>query len=548
MAILRPDGDVTCSLSCSSGSSHYALIDESTLDTADYVSLISNPASTAPVTGSDLVSVETFTPNAAVKKIVGSFYIALSPGDYGGTASCTIKIYTGTTELASASATNGWNYVTYTGSLTQDEIDALRAYVYFSVVSGSYWFEKSQTWFYYQSTGYCYMAYIYPDTSLLPSGIASSAAYGSPKLTIYLLPGSIASGAIFGSTDVSQGKILAPNSITGSAACGSPQLDFTITLFAITSTSEVGEPWLDLHITAAGIISTTVYGTAGILQIGRLAPSGIAPTVSFGTPELEYDQTITPTPIDPALAFGTPRLGINIIPPGIASAMVLGAPILMQEQFLTPSAIASSTAVGEPWLDLHITAAGIAPTIAFGTAALIPDQAITPTSITITAVFGTPLVSQDHITATGIASLLSFGSPSVNNFFHVILAAVYAVEAPDVNRTYVVGSDATGAQVSGSAITQADVDLVGERMDAHHNPAIPTAAIAAAVATAQLAKARLDGKRALITVAPHCGVELWDVVNITDDIANQASSYRVSGYIFEFRSGVYCHTLELCAL
>jgi hypothetical protein len=37
--------------------------------------------------------------------------------------------------------------------------------------------------------------------------------------------------------------------------------------------------------------------------------------------------------------------------------------------------------------------------------------------------------------------------------FHPILAAVYAAEAPDINRTFVVGSDATGAQVSGSAIT-----------------------------------------------------------------------------------------------
>jgi methenyltetrahydromethanopterin cyclohydrolase len=84
-------------------------------------------------------------------------------------------------------------------------------------------------------------------------------------------------------------------------------------------------------------------------------------------------------------------------------------------------------------------------------------------------------------------------------------------------------------------------------MDAHHDPAIPTAAAAAAVAAAQLAKARLDGKHAQITIAPHCGVEQWDVVNVTDDIANQATSYRVSGYILEFRSGVYRHTIELCA-
>jgi len=135
--------------------------------------------------------------------------------------------------------------------------------------------------------------------------------------------------------------------------------------------------------------------------------------------------------------------------------------------------------------------------------------------------------------------------------FHPILAAVYAVEAPDVNRTYIVGSDDTGAQVSGSAITSADVDLVGERMDAHHNPAIPTATVAAAVAAAQLAKARLDGARAQVTIPPHCGVELWDVLAVTDTPGNQAAVlFRVAGYTMDYdtRKGIYQHQIDLCAV
>jgi len=88
------------------------------------------------------------------------------------------------------------------------------------------------------------------------------------------------------------------------------------------------------------------------------------------------------------------------------------------------------------------------------------------------------------------------------------------VEAPDVNRAFVVGS---------------------------------TAAVAAAVTAAQFAKARLDAARAQVTIAPHCGIELWDVLNVTDDIANQGATYRVNGYTLEFRAGVYRHTLDLCA-
>ena len=131
--------------------------------------------------------------------------------------------------------------------------------------------------------------------------------------------------------------------------------------------------------------------------------------------------------------------------------------------------------------------------------------------------------------------------------FHPIYDAAYFVVAPDVNRAYVVGSTAAGVEVSGSAITQTNVDLVGERLSAHHNPAIPSAAVAAAVAAAVLAKARMDGARVHLTIATHCGVVLWDVLNVTDDIANQSTTYRVNGYIMEFREGVYQHTLELCA-
>ena len=135
--------------------------------------------------------------------------------------------------------------------------------------------------------------------------------------------------------------------------------------------------------------------------------------------------------------------------------------------------------------------------------------------------------------------------------FHPILAAAYAVEAPDVNRTFVVGSDATGAQVSGSAITQADVDLVGERMDAHHNPAIPTATVATTVAAAQLAKARLDGAQSQVTIPPHCGLELWDVLAVTDTPGNQSEAlYRVAGYTMDFdtRKATYQHQIDLCAV
>jgi len=145
----------------------------------------------------------------------------------------------------------------------------------------------------------------------------------------------------------------------------------------------------------------------------------------------------------------------------------------------------------------------------------------------------------------------SFGTEELSpSSYHIIISANYSLEAPEVNRAFVVGTDPTGFDVSGSAITQAEVDLVGERMEAHHDPAIPTAAVAAAVASAMLAKLRLDGRRAELVIPPHCGLELWDVLAVIDTVANQDTLYRVTGYQLEYDTvkGAYFHRLQLCAV
>jgi 4-hydroxy-3-methylbut-2-en-1-yl diphosphate synthase IspG/GcpE len=132
---------------------------------------------------------------------------------------------------------------------------------------------------------------------------------------------------------------------------------------------------------------------------------------------------------------------------------------------------------------------------------------------------------------------------------HPILEAAYFIDAPDVNRAYVVGATATGAEVSGNASAAADLAMVGERLEVKHDTAIPTATVATAVAAALLSAARLDSKRGRIVIPPHCGLELWDVLSIVDAVANQNTTYRVIGYTFEYdtRQGTCLHTLDLCA-
>jgi hypothetical protein len=190
--ILRPDGDVTCSLSRSAGSYNYACVDESTLDTGDYCYKTSN-ANGTPVTASDLYSCGTYTKGSTISKVIGWFYLGAYLSSQGnGAVSFTLKLYKGSSELASATVTGtGWQSVTYTGDLTQSEIDDLRLYVYMSVSDGWVYtgdIKSGYYYVYYASTGYCYMAYaeVCPSQTLTPSSISSGLAFGTTLITLNL--------------------------------------------------------------------------------------------------------------------------------------------------------------------------------------------------------------------------------------------------------------------------------------------------------------------------------------------------------------------------
>jgi hypothetical protein len=131
--------------------------------------------------------------------------------------------------------------------------------------------------------------------------------------------------------------------------------------------------------------------------------------------------------------------------------------------------------------------------------------------------------------------------------FHPILEAEYFEDSPQVNRAFVVGIDLDGATVIGNSAASSETALVGERLDVRHAAAVATVAAAGYAATAVLAKARLDGRSAKITIHPHCGLELWDVVSIIDIPANQSMPYRVNGYVLEldFKQAVYRHQCKL---
>jgi len=117
---------------------------------------------------------------------------------------------------------------------------------------------------------------------------------------------------------------------------------------------------------------------------------------------------------------------------------------------------------------------------------------------------------------------------------------------PCTNRAYVVGATPAGTTVSADSVA---ANTVGERIDVRHDSSINSTALVAIAADSIIARARLDSMKATITIPPHCGLELWDVITTYDTVAKQDTNYRVIGYTFEYdtRQGIYRHTLDLCA-
>jgi len=269
--------------------------------------------------------------------------------------------------------------------------------------------------------------------------------------------------------------------------------------------------------------------------------------------EVTYTATISPSSISSGAAFGFPSLNFKLSPSGISSLASFGSPLVaFAGNYIYPPGVASLEGVGVPVVINRqiITPQGIELSALFGTPQLRFPQVITPTGIVLINVFGIPGLYQGRLTPVGIPSGIEFGVAAVIRYgVHIILEAYYDFESQEVNRSYVVGQDAAGSSVNGSAITQGEVDLVGERLEVQHEPAATTAGVAASVAAAVLARNRLNAKSGQVTLPPHCGLELWDVLDIDDTGCNQSATYRVTGYTFEFdvKQALYQHQIALSA-
>jgi len=243
-------------------------------------------------------------------------------------------------------------------------------------------------------------------------------------------------------------------------------------------------------------------------------------------------QTILPDSTVQPITYGTPQLILFIQPSSIVQAIVIGTPALRYPQSISPSSIIQPISIGQPGIMIpgFISPTSIVQLISIGTPALLYPQILSPSSI---------------------IQYIVIGSPTIPKYvWHVILDGQYATETPQVNRAYVIGTDANGNPVYGEAIDSTELALVGERLDFIPDPAIPTTAQAGDVASAILSKMRLHGKGGIILIPPNCGQELFDVVQVSDTMANQSAvTFRVVGIRFEYnpKQARYAHKLILGA-
>jgi hypothetical protein len=267
-----------------------------------------------------------------------------------------------------------------------------------------------------------------------------------------------------------------------------------------------------------------------------------------------------PNPAGSGYSSDTGRLdfyagwGIKVLSPsGISQVIGLGAPKLnlsIQLSSIVQTIIYGTPSVATAALIIYPTS--IAQVVAIGTPTLFYPQTLSPQGITQAIVFGTPSVGiVGRLVPQSIVQQISIGSPTLLKYvWHVILDGQYIAESPDINRAYVIGRDAYGNPIYGEAHDSAESSLVGERLDFTQELAIPTTAQAGDVASAILAKMRLTTKRGVILIPPNCGQELFDVVQLSDSMANQSAvSFRVVGLRFEYnpKQARYYHKLILGA-
>jgi hypothetical protein len=114
---------------------------------------------------------------------------------------------------------------------------------------------------------------------------------------------------------------------------------------------------------------------------------------------------------------------------------------------------------------------------------------------------------------------------------HAVVRPFYNDEAVKPNRCYLVGEDVFENYIYGEHSEDALISEYGEVLIFTFEPAVVTETLTDTVAGYILDKARFSPDMGVLMVPPHCGLEMWDVVGVTDTVCNLTNKkYRVKGW------------------
>lgn len=114
---------------------------------------------------------------------------------------------------------------------------------------------------------------------------------------------------------------------------------------------------------------------------------------------------------------------------------------------------------------------------------------------------------------------------------HVVISGRYGVRSPGYDHVEVfAGVDQYGVPIFGDEVDYDEVDLIGHRLQKVYDYSYDTDMECDARAVAQLRKYDAAKRRGQIETLPNVGLQLFDVVTVTDGRAGVSSQvYRVRG-------------------
>lgn len=218
-------------------------------------------------------------------------------------------------------------------------------------------------------------------------------------------------------------------------------------------------------------------------------------------------------------AFNTPIFNECSFNTGSVNSVYIALPVAT----ISVSAINISEVYNSNYIDLPV--------------AVITVEGCVPNTFDVT--INLPVAT---ITCTGLTPAL------YKPLSHAILKARYFDDSRKVNHVYVIGKDRDDNFVYGESSNATDIAEWGSVLKILPDSAITTEDDIEDVADNILAKTRFQISRGQILIPPNCGIELYDVISLTDSVCNQSdSNYRVSSYILEYypRQRQFAHTVNL---